>query len=446
MEEVTPSTTTPEVTKISDEDNKRLDYFLGAPLRSANSLLNKLYPDDHFYQTATYAWVGADDAKKLFLYGVCHEVVKACISMMGDKEILQERPNKKVKGVLEKMIYGSIIDTQTQRIRKMIELLSLLILFEKNTLRDEEYRIYLSAENLDMKLSRQKEFKDFYEGEMVSNTQSSIKTFTDRIFEDLSQIGKTNIWFLDSSKVKSQQPSVFVSKRKIYLDALLVANDDEKLILGISYSRSYSRFSMSIHPLLGSHNYGEEENNYEHVMGNVSFLSLLCMHVMHTAYKITGIDDPEGIDKIMGPNFEKSDASKGMAAMKKSYESGDLILTAYGDLAEVVDKKTSRFGYVAYKVKYLSDAPLPEYVEDWLESAQITGALLRKGLIRAFYEKNTSAVKDEKLKAMMSVVLQQPDEKLLEYGKSTFLDLHKHGVLIPMLIKSGFLKVGEAEK
>ncbi len=133
------------VIKLTDDQNKQLEYFLSAPLRSANRLMEQLYSNDHFYETTTHAWVGEKDAKKLFLYGVCKEVLKVCIGLMGDREVLQETPEGEPDR-MGKIVNGSITDAQTYRVRKMIELLSLLILFDRNTKRDEEYRIFLSAE------------------------------------------------------------------------------------------------------------------------------------------------------------------------------------------------------------------------------------------------------------------------------------------------------------
>ena len=430
---------------LSEEQNRKLDFFISAPLRSVNRLIKELYADDHFYGTATYAWVSPQDAKKLFLFGVCKEVIKICIEMMQNKEFLQEVPSIKKKETIEKIIYGSITDGQSYRLRKMIELLSLLILFYRNTMRDEEYRIYLSAENLDIFLSRQKEFKDFYDGEIVSNTQSSIDDFARRIDNDLKAIGKGDLWFLNVSKLRKQEPSIFATKRKIYLDALLVATDDERLALGISYHRTYSRLSLSTHPLLGSHDYGDEENNYRSIIKNITFLSIVCMHIMHKAYKIAGIEDPEGLEKIMGPHFEKSEASKSISAMKKEYDNGDIILTAWTDLAEVIGKRDSKYGYKAYRVKYISRAPLPEYPEDWLESQHILTRLIRRSAIRSFYEKATSTVEDRKIREIMNEVLKQPDNQLLEYAKKTFFSLHEEGLLIPMLIKAGHLKRREED-
>lgn len=413
-------------------------------MRSANRLMKELYSNDHFYETATYAWVGAEDAKKLFLYGVCKEVLKVCIGLIGDQDILQEFPSEEPDRMI-KVMTGSVIDAQTYRVRKMVELLSLLILFDRNTKRDEEYRIYLSAENMDLKLTQQEDFRDLYEKRIISNTQHSIDDFVGRIQRDMQTLRVNEIWFLDKDKLKKQKPTIFKSKKKLYLTALLVANADERLALGISYGRGYSRASQSVHPLLGSHDYGKDENDIKRIIANFSHLSIICMHIMHLAHKIAGIDDPGGLAKIMGENFEKSEASQAISGLKKEFELGDVVLTAWSDLAEIVEEHTSKYGYKAYKIKYLSRPPLPEFSEDWLEAQNIMARLMSKGMVRPFYEKHTRFEQlDKDTAEAMKEVMKLPDEELLVYAKSFFLDMQKKGVLIPMLLESGFLKKKDA--
>ena len=439
-------------TKLTDKQNKKLDFFISAPLRSANRLMEQLYTDDHFYETATYACVDERDAKKLFLYGVCKEVIKSCVGLINDKEFLQEIPDrtKNKADRMEKIIIGGIVDAQTYRIRKMIELLSLLILFNKNTRNDREYRIFLSAENLDLALSRQQDFRDLYDKRNILNTQHSIDDYIKRIQRDLKELGLEHIWFLNKDKLKKLEkseklkPSIFESKKKLFLDALLVANADERLALGISYGRGYSRTSQSVHPLLGSHDYGKDNNNAGHIITNLSYLSIICMHIMHLAYKIAKIDDPDGLTKIMGKNFEKSEASKSIAQFSKELEVGDLILTAWTDIAEIIEEYTSKYGYKAYKIRYLLQPPLPEFPEDWIESSNILARLMTKSWVRSFFEKNTSVDKIPKeVKEIWPEVMKQSDEELMESVKHFFVDMHKHGILIPMLVESGFLRKRE---
>lgn len=436
----------PASIKLTDEQNKKLDFFITAPLRSADRLMKQLYADDHFYETATYAWVGENDAKKIFLYGVCKEVIKSCIGLTSDKEFLQEVPDRKEKEPerMEKIITGGITDAQTQRIRKMVELLSLLILFDRNTKRDEEYRVFLSAENLDLALARQEDFRELYEGRSISNTQHSIDDFAQRIQNDLKTLGVQELWFLHKDKLQKLKPSVFESKKKLFLSALLVANADERFALGISYGRGYSRTSQSVHPLLGSHDYGKDDNDTKHIIGNFSHLSIICMHIMHLAYKLAGVEDPEGLAKVMGENFERSEASKNLAHLKKELEVGDLVLTSWTDLAEVIEEHTSKYGYKAYKIKYLSRPPLTQFPEDWIESANILARLMTKGWARSFLEKNTSLEKmPQEVKDIWPDVMKQSDEELMKSIVHMFVDLHKHQILIPMLMESGFLKKRE---
>jgi hypothetical protein len=429
--------------KPSEEQRAQLKYFISAPLRSANRLMNQLYSDDQFYETATYAWVGEADAKKLFLYGVCKEVMKTCVGLMNDGEFLEEVPPETETDTetITKIIAGSIMDVQTYRVRKMIELLSLLILFDRNTKNDEEYRIFLNAENMDLALAQQQDFRELYEGRAISNTQHSINDFAERISQDMQKLGVPELWFLDNKKFRRQKPSVFKSKKSLYLEALLVASADERIALGISYGRGYSRTSESVHPLLGSHDYGNKDNDTKHVVSNFTHLSLICMHIMNLAYKIGGIDDPEGLTKVMGANFEKSDAPKSMASFSKEYQCGDIVLTAWTDLAEIMEEHTSRYGYKAYKIRYISKPPLPEFSEDWLEARMILARLMTKNMVRGFYEKSINSIShDKETVEVMQKVLKLPDEALLKCAEKTFLDLHNAGILIPMLLESGFLK------
>ena len=141
----------PGVQRLSDEDLEKFNFFINGPMSSSEHLMKNLYADDTFYEQVTLSWVAAADAKKVFLYGVCKEVFKACIGLMNDKEVIEEIPGGKPNRMM-KLITGAVTDAQTLRRRKLIELLVLLILFDRQQSRDEEYRIYLSAEGLDFVL------------------------------------------------------------------------------------------------------------------------------------------------------------------------------------------------------------------------------------------------------------------------------------------------------
>jgi len=426
--------------KLTDEENQKFDFFVNAPMRSAKRLMEALYKDDSFYETATYAWVGPEDAKKLFLYGVCIEVFKACIALMNDREILQEVPEGEPDQMM-KIITGSITDDQTSRTRKLVEILVWLVLFDRRAAKDQEYRIFLSAENLDLALGRQMDFKDLHDGKTISNTQHSIDDFLGRISQDMKELGIDKVWFLDHDHLKQLRPSVFRSKKQLFLEALMVASPDERLGLGISYGRGYSRTSQAVHPTFGSHGYGQKENNVRAIKAAFMYLSIVAMHVMHLAFKLAGIEDPAGIASVMGKDFEGSDATSIIGKLKKEYRVGDLVLTAWTDLAEIIDEHTSKFGYKAYRIRYLSQPPLAEYPEDWLEAQSVLIKLVDKPGARKLLERSAkSSTIDPEAAKYVPEILKQSDEQLFEYTKGFFAELHKARVLIPMLLKSGSLK------
>jgi hypothetical protein len=146
----------------------------------------------------------------------------------------------------------------------------------------------------------------------------------------------------------------------------------------------------------------------------------------------------------MGENFEKSHASKNIAQFTKELEIGDLVLTVWTDLAEIVEEHTSKYGYKAYKIRYLLKPPLPEFPEDWIESSNVLARLMTKSWVRSFLEKNTSLNKMPKeVQEIWPKVMEQPNEELMKSVKHFFVDMHKHGILIPALIESGFLKKKE---
>lgn len=425
----------------SDEDRKHA-YFASAPLRSANRLMDLLYKDDSFYETTRFAWVGPEDAKKLLLYGVCKEVLKASIGMLEDKEHLKAPPEgSKPTTRLEKIILGAFLDTQTQRMRKLVELLSTLILFDRRAQRDEEYRIFLNAESLDLSLSRLEDFREVYDGRLIANTEHSVNDFTDRIDRDLKTLGVSTVWFLKMDVLRRQRPGIFESRKRQYLDALLLASPDERLALGVSYGRGYSSHSQAVHPLLGGHDYGEEENSLARLAAGYAQTGIIAMHIMRLAYKLAGHDDPQGLDKVMGKNLEKSAAKNIIGGMARAVEVGDLILTAWTDLAEVLEVYVGKYGYRACRIKYVSRPPLPETPEDWIESQRILIRLMSRSQMRAILEKAaTSDGSPQELRDIMPEVLKQSDDKLMESARDLFLRLHEANALIPMLIQQGHLK------
>lgn len=433
--------------KPSDIENEMMSILISVPMRSAHRLMAQLYPDDSFYKSARHAWTSAGDSKKIFLYGVCVEVLKAVVNLARDRDSLQEVPETGPRDILGKAMFVAFEDSQAFRKRKLLELLCLLIQFSSNRSKDEEYRVYLNAENFDLTMARQREFNELF-GERISNVQYSIDDYWERIERDLQALNVPSLWFLDGKKVvrrrqgKEVPPSILNGWKSFFIGALQVASPDQRHALGIAYQRSYSVASRSIHPMLGAHTYARPDYDPREAISNVTQASLIAMHVMHLAYQIADIQDSEGITSALGKNFERSPIAKLIEPYSREYETGDFVLTAYGDPAEITDVRRSRFGgYRAYRVRFLGKPPLPEFPEDWLEARLVGPGLIPRREIRSWFEENSKRVLDSHFVDRLPEI---PDDELRKAVCAALRELHERGVLLKAIRMAEEKSAGEA--
>lgn len=418
--------------------NPDIDFFVAQPIRQADRFLKKLYSDDDFYRSARYAWVSPDTAKKLYLYGCARQVVKATMVLLQNKEHILEKPKKGSIDSMGRMILEGIIDEQNIIIRKHIELLANLLNFSRFN-KDEAYRLFLNLENLEHFLSRQGDFKDFYESQSV-NIQHSINDFLDRIKEDLKNLKVSETWFLKKDwekKVESFAPPLLTSVRQRYKSALPFATDDERIMMGLSYSELFGDISVSAHASAGSR-IRDHHYRFSTIKDNISAISILGQHIINRANQLMGFDDSEDLIKKMLEQGTSS-ASKLLQRDRKTFQPGDIVL-AIGDLAEIVECKISKFGYSSCKVKFLTRAPLPDVPEDWMPTAFVI-SILPKSKVRAFmfqdkrYENLPQEVKD-----ILEKIKQESDDKIIVYARGALVSMHNYGILIPALLQSGYLK------
>jgi len=410
-------------------------FWVSQPLKQANTLLSKLYKDDNFYFTARYAWTRPEDSKKLLLYGYARQVMKTSLTLLENEEHILEVPKKESIDTLGRIIIEGIIDTQHIILRKHIESLINLINFS-NFDKGETYRIFLNAENLEHFLGRQSDFGAFYESRS-GNIDSSIKTYSDRIHEDIKTLGTTNIWFLKKDWANRKSPPIFESMRKRFMEALPHATDDEKIVLGLSYDEFFGDFSASAHASAGSP-IAERHQKFNTIKRNISFVSLLGQHIISRANRLMNFDDPN--DQIQRMAKEGvSDAPKLMLRFKKVFNPGDLVL-AMGDLCEIMECKQSRYGYTSCKIKFLTRPPLPETPDDWLPSAFVI-MVLPKSKVRQFLFKNKDNPETPKeLKEIFGLMEKESDDTLMGHAKNATIQLYRDGILIPMLLHSGIIK------
>ncbi len=415
------------------------------PLRAATDLRSKLAIDETFYRFTSGFGVG--NPRDYYLYGVLDEVVKAATAAIRWEEILSdEDETEDIAGEdsdemirLERLVTESVADEQALWQRKLSEHLVDLICFTQ-TNDEEQYRGYLAAAQLSAYLRLQQDFRDFHASKSA-NVDKTIGLCID-VLRPIA--AKTRPWYLherlDLESELRLSSQVFAPFRPRYKQALPLANQAERVQLGVSYDRSYSRNSRSLHANVGGVRYdltrGDLRRNSEHVC-------LIAAQLVVRAYELTGeepTDVSESLVKVLGGDL--TDADQLLTARHvRDHEIGDLVL-AYGDLAEVVDVAESEFGYRSYKVKYLSKPPIPDISEDWFP-AEYVQRIVRKRSARDFYRGNLerSGRWEAELKQLMSMT----DDQLYESMRRFFTAMAHHGLLEEMLRGSRLRREGDTD-
>ena len=177
------------------------------------------------------------------------------------------------------------------------------------------------------------------------------------------------------------------------MTALRIAQAHEKLALGMSYDRLYSRTSGYIH--------FEPESKLEVGVAAVSRAldecGILGLNVVVALQGLLGDVTGEWNEKVrqvLRDNPYPGELAESMT--RGAAEVGDFVL-AYGDLAEVLDVAESGFGYRSYKVLYVSASPMPGIDEDWFPAQFVRVMWSKQGLEQAVSEAVADGIVPEEL-------------------------------------------------
>lgn len=402
-----------------------LTFFASQPLRQAHATMTRLYPDDTFYFSARFAWVGPDDAKKIFLYGCAREVMKAGVTLTENVDHLAGVPQE--RDTLSRAVLAAFIDIQKVVARKLVETLVNLLLLDPSD-RGEVYRILLSAEHLDDVLGDQADMRTFF-GCQSGNLGASITEFSERITTDLQQPGMAQSAFLRDDWTKRVVPSVKRSVHQRYREALKRTSDDEKLVLGISYSRLFGDLSRAAHPG-GASSTGIERLDPGTLRGNVSLISLLGQHVISRINGLLGVTAPQDIRSLAATGATVAPAL--MARWRQVFDEGDLVF-AMNDICEVAAWHGGAYGYTSCQVRFLTRPPLPDAPTDWMPTAHVTRILPIRGLREfLFRDRNRPEIPDP-LREALRFLEPLPDKELMSAVKEAMMELHRRGLLVPLL-------------
>lgn len=410
------------------------NLFIGIAMRGAVALQKALPINEETYLGIEGS--GYHEARAYYLYGVLDEVLKSATAMLRWHEFLKD-PDKAAEQAIKEKEHGAHVvrvteealsDEQHLWARKLTELLCDLLLFE-STNTQEFYRIFLACEHLDAYLGLQRDFQEFF-GCTNLNAQESIQYFIAEVKQLSRAIDLTAVWFLKNS-INLDKPlgpgRLFCSTRARFKSALLKADADQKITLGVSYETAYSTPSRSIHANIGG---PPMEISRKSIEATFSHIILLCTQIILQAHKLSGIPligDSQFVQKMIA---ESNGTAALVSLSGKELDEGDIVF-AYGkDLCIVTDKNKSPYGYTSYKVKHLTTPPLPEVPEDWYPARYVhllcPQRQVREHLITIFKSQFPDAA--EKIQNM-------PQQELLGCLENAALEMFKEGIFDRLFVK-----------
>ncbi|KYG68759.1 hypothetical protein AZI87_05875 [Bdellovibrio bacteriovorus] len=358
---------------------ERRSIFITTPLRAAHSLRASLNIDELNYNSVI--GFAQADPKAYFIYACLDEVTKfttACIrwnEFLGGNEDEIDKSDLEAAKVIYRATMESVADEQQMWARKFNELLSHLILFT-STNDKNFYQLYLLGIYLDQYLRVQSDFKEFYSIEN-ENTQHSIDDCLKEL-ENLLKTADSDKFWLFADVDLNKKKVALASARALYKKALNLANDQQKLALGVSYDSGYSSPSRSIHLSVGgiSNQITSARIEQEFIRG-----SLIAMHIVSVAHKLCDVQ-PTGDALLFEQSMagEKTSEELFRSISNPEIEVGDLAL-AYGDsVCLIEDKKFSDYGYCSFKVRYLARPLLPHVTREWLPARRVRQGVSKKTL------------------------------------------------------------------
>ncbi|MFA5033952.1 MAG: hypothetical protein WC614_13170 [bacterium] len=366
------------------------DIPIDIGIKGANELRKELCIDEQSYLFV--AGQSHADARAYVLYTALDEVQKTSIYLMSLRELLQDPFLVTPGDQPGRIVQTHTFEEQETRIRRLLEVLVMLILFDK-TNEQPYYRHLLLIEQLEEFLSMNLDLKDFY-GAQSMNIEDSIDNQINWIQKVESEIDLQKAWYLrERTRLKPRnelRPGQILSNMRGRIkDATIIMHDREKLLFGFSYFGRYGHASEMIHYRSNkTHSYltpnPEKDAVYE--------LSLLLISILDRCHRLLGRPELPIMKRILPILDQTKPTSLVYNTTVRDIQVGDFVL-AYSDLAEVIEVKESKYGYRSYRIRYLAEKPKPEIQEDWFPAFYVQKFYTRS----IFFEKLQKMVEEGQL-------------------------------------------------
>jgi hypothetical protein len=344
------------------------DIPIDLSLKGASALRTLLAVDEDSYLTvAGQSW---GDPRAYVLYTALDEVKKTAMYLVRLRDLLQGPELVPSEDRITRLLVTHLAEEQHARIRRLLEVLVLLILFD-DTNDQEYYRHLLLLEELDDMVSANADLKEFY-GVRSANIDESIEHQVEWIRQVEPKIDISRCWYLavraPIGDPTSLRPGRTLSSIRSRVRAAMPAmTAGEKLLFGYSYGGMYGHASEAVHYSVNRRDFrlrpGEE-------ISAVGSLGLLNFHVLDRCHRLLGMPEVP-VATQLNDVLKRSHAGRLLhLATVRDISVGDFVL-AYGDLAEVIEVEESRYAYRSYRVRYIAEKPKPTIQEDWFPARYV---------------------------------------------------------------------------
>lgn len=200
-------------------------------------------------------------------------------------------------------------------------------------------------------------------------TRANIATLRHAVDAARAQLHEpADCWYLRrGEKYKS------ASLRSQYIRALKLATASEKTALGYTYAISFGAASERLH-------FGVLDAPHSPTPGDdvaESLSGLLTFAIIARAHDLCGVE-PAGVNKVL---VARARTAKIPEFLAPALAVGDFVLTTGPHIAEILDIRTTDFGYVSFRVKFLDDVTGPGLAEDWLPALAVRIFMTRHEMI-----------------------------------------------------------------
>ena len=406
---------------ISKEERiKFWDWVIDKGIATSNRIRKKLSINElNFKNIVSH---GHANSRDYFAYRVLDEVQKAATRLIQWKDFFLDagkcQEHESAEQILRVTLQG-VYDEVNLRARKLTELTAQLILFSY-TNEQMYYKDYLCFSEMITYINDQSDREEFY-AYKSKNAEDSIDDLKSIIRElEKKGLDPSKRWYLKESisvdKIIRPRYSDF---RDRYRKILAYKKADEITLIGKSYRHAYGE-SDFIH---FSHDEHTCIFNEESILLKIDKASILIISILTRLNILLG--------GMLG-NEDQDLLSLSDEISKKAYlewstskaKVGDYVAIGQ-DIGVVLEENKSKCGFFSYKIKYLSEPPLPHIREDSFAVFEIFRLGSKKDLsemILKCYKKVGADVEISKIEALDSNYF---EDMLVKSFKETY-DIFVH--------------------